>query len=1128
VSSENQTKPKKKDKIDFGALQSPGQWTNLLTNSGTAKSNGLTGIQLANNQGYFSTTQFYANVFGGNANLSNNKLVDIGDVIIKRFYVKVTVKDFTTKTGIDKAIVQAKEDGNEKSTTANGVVVINDAKGSAPYIIVNGPPNSDYIPQEVVFDIKANKDTAEVIVELKKGTSVSGKVLLNGNGVKEAQVFVDGKAYIKVKTDDAGNYKLALPDGEYIVKAAKQGLQGDLKTFTIASTSIIHDFNLTDPGFDASKLLGFDIELYESKAGANANEKIISGAFIKIPDNSLFKVAKSFKLPFNNIKVNVIGNKARPIGDSVLTTVSEIPLELFEYLPLKLKSSNGIKIKQNGTDNEVGKIVGFAALDISTLLNKVSGLSIPLDLEINLSGDGADKKEVTAFMSNGAMPLDANNLKLLGVSGNSGTWKLYGTEMTLNYDKSYVFSDGLQLAGSVRLPSFPVIGNKTFLINQFKINTGGDVNFDVACNLNEEINFSAWKLRIGLLKVSNFGVNIGGMMGVTIPETDKISISFSNLNISSNGVGGGQFNLYSQLIADQLKTLEAKMAQAQTAYNNVVSNAKNIKDNAVQQATTALNNAKNEWQTKLDNLLSSATNEIGLFKIVTYSPVKNVNFCLSKIPGKNDYKIEGGGVFGLKKYIDDKIKLNYFALATDGNFAFDIPLNMKHKFFEIAEIELSEVGYDGFKKTFTVGGKIYLKVPGFGIGGGTTIVYYQDAEPEVKEIAIKMDIGAVGAFEGGLTITGGGFRGNGKLKLVKAFEIGGSLVYEKDRVNGGIRFGVDFNLKPAIMIPVGVVSIGISGGGFEINTSRGNEKIIVKVTGNLKLIVDPAAATAAIDPLTLSIEAGPAGPILKGTGIAVAATINVGQAGFVIDYPNKYLTFYAEGGFAIDVIPSAPISAKAGFRFSASFASGHQYMMAAMYQEINIANVAKAGTNIAFAWGASKYQGPPEENQYLQFIPDEYLTNGKVFGFGFSSHTSFGIKKENKIGVDFKIASVKGWYFNESWSNIYGNFKDGRFGFQIGTHFEAGGEVRAVGILLGSAGVKLAGDIGGGYGNGEWFANVNLEAEVVAKLLCCDDEECKTKLCWALILPCGAEFCLRGYLGIGLSSRTGAKMSLRL
>jgi hypothetical protein len=1083
--------------------------------------------QYAANLGYSNVSQLYTALFGDNANLNTVTIQDVGDVIIKRFYVKVTVVDAKTKAVINKAIVQAEGVSTKAAETkADGTVVIDDAPGKSPTIVVKGPANSLYIAQKIVFDVTANNDTVLLPpVELKEGTALTGKVLLAGNGVKDANVFVDGMDYLKTTADASGNYTLALPDGTYKVKASKKGLKGDNKEFTLNGTAISHNFNLTDPGFEADKLLGFDIELYESKDGSSANQKIISGAFVNIPNNSIFQLPANYKLPFNNITINIDGGKPTPLNDEVTTTVSELPFQIFDYLSLKLKSNGGIKVKKQNDDGSVGKITGIGLLDVTALLKKVIKLSIPDGYEVGLRGGGSDKKEVTAFVSNGALPLNTDNLKLAGINEGTGGFKMFDAEITVDYNNSYILKDGIQFGGSIKFNGYPVIGNKTFGINQFKINKAGDIKFDVACNVNEEIGFSSWKLKLGQVNVNNFGVKLSGGMSVDLPQTDKVTLSFSNLAIAKDGISGGQFQLYSKLIADALKPYENSIAVAQEAYNIAVSKSVTINDGTVTNALTTLNNAKNEWDIKYTNLLTTGKNEIKLFNILTYEPVKEAPFSLAKETGTNDYKLQGGGVFGLAKYFKNKITLNYFAISTGGKFAFSTPLNVKMDFFDVAEMELTKFEYNGFDKYFGVGGKVYLKLPSFGLGAGTTIKYYQNGAVDINEMSFRMAVGPIGELEGSMAIKDKGFAGSAKLKILKAFDIGTKFVYEK--INSGFRFGLDFSIgPPAPMIPIGgpFVKLTVNGGGFEINTA--NPSFMIKALGSLELSADPASMLG-IKPLEVKFTASTDGPILEGTGKMQAVGIALGDAGFKIDYPNRYLTAYANTEIGLDLIPGLPFKSEGGFRVSASMRKGNEYFMLGMFSNMEILSLLRNKVNIAFAWGMPKTQGT-DEDKYVEFIPDEYLVNGKVFGFNFLSDCEIGIPKERAIGFDIGIASFKAWYYNKTKGSFYSNFYNRRVGFGFETNFQAGAEVSALEVLNFGLGVDIGGYVNGGFDGREWAFNAGLGAGISINLGDCDKTGCNgVDACWWGPIPTGLRVCARGSADIHYSSSRGLSGGIR-
>ncbi|MCD8538830.1 MAG: carboxypeptidase regulatory-like domain-containing protein, partial [Leadbetterella sp.] len=262
-------------------------------------------------------------------------------IVMSNFYVKVTVKDHSANTPIANAVVKAEGSTASFTTGADGVTVVEDVPGGNAALIVSGPPDSFYATLKADLSIDASKDTIAVEVKLKAGSRAKGRVLSKGAPLAGAEVAVEGLEHIHALSDENGNYVLSgVPEGEYTLLASLEGLLSDRKTQNFTpNEAYTLDFNLTDPGFNASSLLGFKLVLHKSEPGANANEFIISGELKDIPDNPVYKLAENpgFRIRFTNKVVVKDGNRIYPKDAEMVTDVSEIRLKAFDFLAVTLK-----------------------------------------------------------------------------------------------------------------------------------------------------------------------------------------------------------------------------------------------------------------------------------------------------------------------------------------------------------------------------------------------------------------------------------------------------------------------------------------------------------------------------------------------------------------------------------------------------------------------------------------------------------------------------------------------------------------------------------------------------------------------------------------------------------------------
>ncbi|MCW5908977.1 MAG: carboxypeptidase-like regulatory domain-containing protein [Chitinophagales bacterium] len=516
---------------------SPSNTGNTSSNFNSSNFNNISNASVQGSNSFYAS-QGIMQQLGGAGSFTDivTVPVDIGDIILKRFYLKLTVQNAADNTAIAGAKVEF--NGAEAGTTnASGVAVLSNVAPSADYgLVVYGPAGSNYVPVANNVVIDAAKDTVEMTVKLSSGLKVSGKVLAAGAGVKDALVYVEGKDYIKTKTDENGNYSFAVAAGNKTLWAVKSGFVGDSKTQDFTSGDYTVDFTLKDAGFDASKLLGFDIMLTESKDLGN-NEFEITGSFVNIPSNILFKASPGLKIPFTKQKVKKVTGGVAPSSGEIQTDVSQLPLSLWDYLKLHLENPSGVKVKPQGADNTKGKIEGLMVVDVNSTFTNLSGLKIPLSSMKLQQGAGT---VIPAFTSDGSAPFADTKLKL---GSTTAKWTVHDLTLALDFNNTFISKDGIDVAGNLTCDGFKYLSGLSMKIEQMRITTTGDIkNLKVSVSPQPKINISAWEMAMSNINIGSQGIKLGGNVKVSFSGSN-INLGFTDLNVSKNALSGGSFAL---------------------------------------------------------------------------------------------------------------------------------------------------------------------------------------------------------------------------------------------------------------------------------------------------------------------------------------------------------------------------------------------------------------------------------------------------------------------------------------------------------------------------------------------------------------------------------------------------------
>lgn len=552
--------PEQKGKgfIEFGNIKEEGtkgllnQYGNVMLQS----KNGINFNNVAINQGFNKNQQKQKFEFINQPKLEEMNPINIGDILINnnqgdaptitldtiklsRFLVKVKVLDDNSKMALSNAKIIVNEDEDLPFMTGvNGSAVLNNATEGTTKLFVYGPEGVNYVPQSINVSVNPSDDTTFVEVSLKSGGSLSGVVTSAGNKLKDAEVYLEGKNYIKTKTDAEGNYKLFIPDGEYTVVASKIGLLADKKVMVFAKSEYSQDFDLKDPGFNASKLLGFDLMLTESTPTGNPDEFKISGSLVNIPSNSLFSINKNKKLEFFDCIITKLGDNISPKDGFVKLVETNLSFNLWDFLKISLKDPAGIKVKPLGGDITKGIIGGEVEIDIAGTFGANYGLKWPAGKYL-ISEDGLNSVMNIFYSQNPG--IDIQSLKLKAPANG---WEVHGIVFTPDLNKTKINKDGVEFGGSLQIKDIPGLGNTTLILNSMQIGTNGDIKkVDISVNPNPKLQLGAWSMTLNSANINQYGLKFGGEVTIPIPGSSNAIFKFNNVNVNKSGINGGTYSL---------------------------------------------------------------------------------------------------------------------------------------------------------------------------------------------------------------------------------------------------------------------------------------------------------------------------------------------------------------------------------------------------------------------------------------------------------------------------------------------------------------------------------------------------------------------------------------------------------
>lgn len=665
--------------------------------------------------------------------------------------------------------------------------------GGTATIQVTPPTGSGLIPIKKSIKIEESGKVTEVLIELERGVRVYGIVRSGDTNVAEAQISVEGRDYIQVKSNASGEYELFLPAGEFELRAAKSGYftRRESHVFQIDQAYQL-DFLLDDGGGkNISTLMGFAIEL--DKTVPEGSSERWSGKFVNLKGIApIFNTGIGISIPFNNIRVTFDNQgNAIPENNEVVTDVESVSLKAFGFLPVLLKGEQRIKVIQDAQGN--GHIAGKLLIDV-TKIQGSRGFGFPLDKPIALTlPEASGVTDIEVFKADGAYSGQQVKLKLAGFGPEELSMNLYGFSMSLNSNKSFVGTDGVELVGEIKTPAMGPITAAAIQVEQFKLSKELKIQTIRVQQTNlPSINIAGWKAQMTALLFNENGFKIGGKLTFSLPQSAASEINFSNLSLGKDALYGGDF--------------------------------------------------------------SFPGNGISVYKIAT---LKSGNKPLSfgRVGNTQVYYLSGSAEMKFGKLLDKDIRIPSFQVQTDGRFMLEAPVNYEASLafakFKIGSITLSTLS--GQAPYISVQGEFKADLPSLKFEA-SDIRFSANTAGDVSYSVgtIKGEL-SVAVMNVGVTvgIKDNGFEGGGKLAIPGFPMINAEVAFHYYKVDGGVDIGASF--AAGVSIPIGIVEITKVGGGFSYNSA--NKKFMININGGAS--ITGMQALVKLEPISLTVESGP-------------------------------------------------------------------------------------------------------------------------------------------------------------------------------------------------------------------------------------------------------------------------------
>ena len=409
--------------------------------------------------------------------------------------------------------------------------------GGAATLTLLPPKGTPYIALQKSLTLVETGKEQVILLTLQKGILISGKVSSNGQPLPNTRIVLDDQDFSGITTDASGQYFVYTSPGAHKVGARKSGYVGsDAEPGALTANKTI-DFILTGGnGRNYSTLLGFAIELDQTTSAGPGQEKW-SGNFVQLKpvDATVFTITGTTRIPFSNLLVSFDGSgNAQPANNVVKTDLTELPIKLFGYLPVKLTGTDVVTFTKAADGH--GQLSGHINIAFDAIQG-YRGWSITGN-NVTLTKTGSTTAmDLVLLSSTGEQPADHS----YGIAG-AGSGQLYGFNITLN--TATISTDGVEFTGKISTPNIKPIESLSIPITKLTINRALSVGAVLLQTDNlPKLKIATWEAGLQNLIFNEDGFKVGGGLTLNLINSKVSLVDFSNLTIGKTAIFGGSFNL---------------------------------------------------------------------------------------------------------------------------------------------------------------------------------------------------------------------------------------------------------------------------------------------------------------------------------------------------------------------------------------------------------------------------------------------------------------------------------------------------------------------------------------------------------------------------------------------------------
>jgi hypothetical protein len=286
----------------------------------------------------------------------------------------------------------------------------------------------------------------------------------------------------------------------------------------------------------------------------SGSARIISGAFVNLPSNAVFTLKPNTRLPFDDVKINLVSNVPVPENGTVRLSTTSLEAKAYDYLPILVKNNDqALAIKQDGSNTQSGTLIGIPEISYAKFIPIQLGYTLPGGAKHFLSIAGGPN-EVAVLQSGATLP----PVESMALRSSSNKVEVFGFSVTLDLPASNVSKNGMNLRGQLSLDGVPLINSGTMAFKELLIGTdGGIAKAELDIPVGQSLSMAGWGVQLQSIRINENGLKLSGGIMITIPSSAPSTIGFSNLAISKTALYGGEFTIPDQGI-DVFKIVKMK------------------------------------------------------------------------------------------------------------------------------------------------------------------------------------------------------------------------------------------------------------------------------------------------------------------------------------------------------------------------------------------------------------------------------------------------------------------------------------------------------------------------------------------------------------------------------------------